>query len=168
MSFWVLGIALAAATLPSLASAQDECPSGRPFRLIPAITPVIGQSPLWVTTGGGPIGWEGPNNPAPVVWVRDRGVKGPAFLSGKASGGPAKARFATTLYGLPDERFKLDLMGVKPAAVKEADLARYSFHRTYVWFPAPGCYEVTARVGQQQSVIYLRVDPRAETRKPRS
>lgn len=165
MKFWVLGLALVLAPLQSPASAQDECPSGRPFRLIPTIAPVVGQSPMWVTTGSGPIVWEGSNHPAPVVWIRDRAVKGPAFLSGKDRAGTGKARFATTLYGLPEERFKLDLLGVKPTAVKEVDLQRYTFHRTYVWFPAAACYEITARVGQQQSMIYLSVGPREEPRK---
>lgn len=162
MKLWALGLGLFLVTVPSLGNAQEDCPSGRPSRLIPTINPALGQSPMWVVIGSGPIPWKGSNHPVQALWIRDVAVKGPAFLSGTVRAGKAKASFATALYGLPGERFKLDELGEKPRLVKEADLRRYSFHRTYVWFPTPGCYEITARVGRQVSVIYLSVTPAAE------
>jgi hypothetical protein len=161
MKIWVFDVALALATTVSLLHAQGDCSSGRPFRLIPTITPVVGQSPLWMTTGSGPIAWEGPKDPVQVLVVRDVAVKGPAFLSGKQRTGAAKARFAFASLGLHDERIKLDDLGFKPATVKEGDLQKYAFHRMFIWFPEPSCYEITARVGRQQSLIYLNVAPKA-------
>jgi hypothetical protein len=143
----------------SLGQPQQECSSGKPLRLIKTINPVVGQSPVWVTTGAAtgtkPILWEGSNNPVQVLWIRDLAVKGPALLSGTLAGGKAKATFAKAALGLPTDRFKFDALGDKPESVKDDDLRRYAFHRTYVWFPEPGCYEFTARVGSQQSVIRL-------------
>jgi hypothetical protein len=60
--------------------------------------------------------------------------------------------------GVREERFKLDQIGIKPGKVTPQDLQKYSFHRTNVWFSEPGCYELTARVGKQQSVIVVKVE----------
>jgi hypothetical protein len=157
MNSLVLGLTLLAAT--SVAAAPEECPSGRPVRVIPNVVPALGQSPLWAATGGRPIAWEGPNEPARVLWLRDLAVKGPAFLSGKARTGRAKPGFARSMYANREARFKLDDLGDKPKGVKDADLLKYAFHWTLVWFPEPGCYEITARVGREQSVIHLEVAP---------
>lgn len=157
MKIWVFGVAFALATTASPVHAQGDCPSGRPSRLVSTITPVLGQSPLWITTGSGPIAWEGSKDPVQVLVVRDVAVKGPAFLSGKQRTGAAKVRFAFAALGLPNERIKLDDLGIKPTAVKEVDLQKYAFHRMFIWFPEPSCYEITARVGRAQSLIYLNV-----------
>jgi hypothetical protein len=48
--------------------------------------------------------------------------------------------------------------------LNDTDLRTYAFNWTFVWFPSPGCYEIAARVGSQQSVIYLKVAPAAKKR----
>lgn len=161
MKIWVFGLALGLAMTASAVRAQGDCPSGRLFRLIPTIAPVLGQSPLWITTGTGPIAWEGSNNPVQVLLVRDVAVKGAAFVSGKQRTGAVKARFAFASLGLPSDQIKLDEFGIKPGTVKDADLQKYAFHRMYIWFPEASCYEITARVGRAQSLIYLNVAPKA-------
>lgn len=161
---WVLGITLLATT-SAPAGMQDPCPAGRPARLVANLVPVLGQSPMWAATGGKPIDWQGPGEPARVLWLRDAAVKGPAFLSGKLSGKASTAAgFATSLYANREQRLKLDHIGAKLAGIKDADLQKYAFLWTYVWFPGPGCYEITGRVGSQQSVIYLKVAPPAKKR----
>jgi hypothetical protein len=164
---WVLGITILT-TMSAPADTQDPCPAGRPARLISNVVPVLGQSPMWAATGGQSIDWESPAEPARVLWLRDVAVKGPAFLTAKLFGkstSAAKVGFATSLYGSREQRLKLDHMGTKPAGIKDADFQKYAFHWTFVWFPSPGCYEMTGRVGSQQSVIYLNVAPAAKKRK---
>lgn len=161
MKRWVFGSVLLVATFASPVSAQNSCPPARPFRLLPSLTPVLGKSPLWVTTGGPTIAWEGANTPVQALWIRDLAVRGPAVLGGKLMGGKAPAKFARATLGMPEERYKFDLLGDKPSTVKQADLEKYSFHRTFIWFPEAGCYEMTARIGSQQAVIYLNVAPSA-------
>jgi hypothetical protein len=156
MKCWVLSLTLLAATT-TVAGSPEECSSGRPVRVIPNVIPALGQSPIWAATGGRPIPWETPNEPARVLWLRDLAVKGAALLTGKARTGRARPGFAKTLLATREPRFKLDERGDKPTGIKDADLKKYAFHWTFVWFPEPGCYEITARVGQQQSVIYLQV-----------
>ncbi len=157
MNRWVLGVAILA--LASPANAQETCPPTKPLRLISTMAPVVGQSPLWVTTGASAPVFKGPNNPVQVLWVRDISVKGMATLTGKAKGGTGKVGFSNALYGMPDSRFMLDKLGIRPQGIKQTDLEKYSFHRSYVFFSAPGCYEIQARVGMQPSVIYLNVLP---------
>jgi hypothetical protein len=158
MTLWVLGLTLLAAPA-TVAGSPEECPSGKPVRVLPSVVPALGQSPVWAATGGRPLAWEGPNHEVRVLWLRDVAVKGAGFLSGKARTGRAKVTFATSLYGNREGRFKLDGLGDKPKGVKEADLKKFAFHWTFVWFPEPGCYEITARVGREQSLIYLDVAP---------
>ena len=164
---WVLGITLVA-TAPASAHMQDPCAARRTTRIISNLVPVVGQSPMWAATGGKPIDWEGSSTPARVLWLRDVAVKGAAFLSGKLSGteskAPAKVDFGTSLYGAREQKIKLDHIGVVPKGIKDADLRKYAFNWTFVWFPSPGCYEITSRVGSQQSVIHLKVAPPAKKR----
>lgn len=156
---WVLGIALL--TTPAPAGGQDPCPAGRPTRLVANVIPAIGQSPIWAATGGKPIAWEGPTTPVRVLWLRDVAVNGPAFLSGRLSAEPttANAAFATSMYGARQARLTLDHIGDKPAGIKDADLRKYAFHWTFIWFPRPGCYAITGSVGTRRSVVYLNVAP---------
>lgn len=157
MLTWVLGIAL---LTTQTAGAQDACPAGRPARLVSNVIPALGQSPMWAATGGKPLTWEGPRTPIRVLWLRDVTAKGPAFLAGKPFGptaGAANPTFATSMYGARESRLKLDYLGDKPNGIKDADLKKYSFHWTFVWFPGPGCYAMTGSVGSQKSVIYLNV-----------
>lgn len=162
---WFLGITLLA-TMSAPADMQDSCPAGRPTRLISNLLPALGQSPMWAATGGKPIDWAGPGEPARVLWLRDVAVKGAAFLSGKLAGkespAAAKVGFAASLYANREPRLKLDHIGAKPAGIKDADLQKYAFLWTFVWFPSPGCYEITGSVGSQKSVIYLKVVPAAK------
>lgn len=157
MKSWAFTLCLLLAA--SRASAQGDCPTARSARLIPAITPVVGQSPMWITTGAGPLAWKGPSEPVVVLWVRDQSVRGPALLSGQQRGGGAKVRFSRpgALSAFRDEQMKLDSIGLKPSKVTPEELQKYSFHQTEVWFPAAGCYELSARVGREQSVIVMRV-----------
>ncbi len=146
---------------PASALAQD-CPTAKPTLLTMAVTPVVGQSPAWLTWGKGPLAWLGPDKPLGILFVRDRAVRGPATLSGRQRASGAKVRFGKTgsTLGLREDRIQLDALGTKPRTATPKDLERYSFHMLDVWFPDSGCYEVTARVGSQQSVILVNVEKR--------
>jgi hypothetical protein len=160
MASRVLGVALLAA-VPTFVSAQAgtpaDCPVGKPVKVLPSVIPAIGQSPFWAATGGKPVAWGGPGEPVRVLWLRDVAVKGATLLSGKARTGSARPTFAASMYGNRELRFKLDGLGEKPKGVKDADLLKFAFHWTFVWFPEAGCYEIAARVGSQQSLIYFDV-----------
>lgn len=159
MKLGVLGGALFLLTTAVPATGQDDCPTGSPTRLVSNITPVIGQSPLWVAAGDKPFKWKGPNNPVKLLWLRDVTAKGPAWITGKARTGTGKASFSRALYGLPTEKLPLDAMGERIDGIKEADMKRFAFYWVFVFFSTPGCYEITGRIGRQPAVIYLRSAP---------
>jgi hypothetical protein len=159
MTPWILALAFLA---PQAAPAtQDSCPSGRPVRLVSNVIPAVGQGPIWAATGGKPLAWENATTPIRVLWLRDANARGPAFLSAALAGQTGKgarvAMFATSMYGSRLARLTLDQIGDKPAGIKDADLKKYAFHWTFVWFPSPGCYAVTGSVGSQKTVINLNV-----------
>lgn len=159
MNRWALGGVLLLVSTP--AYAQQPCAPAKPRQLVQSLTPVAGQSPMWVTTGSGPIIWKGPNDPLTFLWVRDVSVNGSALLNGQRQGAAnVKVKFSApgSTLGVREERYKLDQVGIKPGNVTPQDLQKYSFHRTNVWLTEPGCYELTARVGKQQSVIVVKVD----------
>lgn len=158
MRSWTLGCSLLVLLAPSTAVAQ-ECPTGKPAPVTRVLPPVFGQSPLWVTAGSAPIKWEGSADPVQLVWVLDGSVRGPAMVTGKNRVTGALLRFTRfgDRLGERQSRYKLDPLGYKPSLAKPDDFQKFSFDRNYAWFPEPGCYEITGRVGRQQATIYLQV-----------
>lgn len=159
-----LGCAVAFVMAVALHAAGQtaDCPASKLRPLIPAIAPVLGDSPLWVTAGRGPTVWPGADKPIDLLLVRDRAVAGAAIVAGKhrASGGTARFGRPGTTAGLWEERYRLDQAGTKPRAATPEDLERYSFHAAEGVFPEPGCYEITGRVGPQQVTIFLNLEKR--------
>jgi len=154
-------------------AAAQECPTGKPKVLVPAISPVVGQSPMWATGGStsATLDWESAEKAVGVMWVRDLAVVGPAVLTGNVQGKTDQrvlfAERGSTL-GVKSPKFALTGLGLKPSKASLADVQKYGFYQTDVWFPAPGCYEIQARVGKTPSTIYLTVDVKKEkeTAKP--
>ena len=133
---------------------------GRPEVLVRGVVPVIGDGPLWVAAGNDAIPWAGPNEGIAVLWVRDYEVSGVALISGANRATGAKAGFARTTSALDarNEQHRLGRLGIQPDGISQADLRRYSFHRGAVFFPEPGCYEITAQVGREKATLYLNVE----------
>ncbi|HAK57201.1 MAG TPA: hypothetical protein DCP38_17235 [Acidobacteria bacterium] len=133
---------------------------GSPEVLVRGIIPVTGDGPLWVGVAGGELDWAGPNDGVTVVWVRDYEVRGAVLISGANRGSGERAGFADTAsaLGTRNERYRLENLGFQPNSISQADLRRYSFHRGAVFFPEPGCYEITAQVGRETATLYLNVE----------
>ncbi|MAM84867.1 MAG: hypothetical protein CL472_09430 [Acidobacteria bacterium] len=162
MKVGVLG-ALVATSLfvVSPAHAQEECPAGRPEVLVAGMIPVIGDGPLWAGVGTGAIPpWGGPNAGVWMLWIRDYEISGPAVISGANRASGAKAAFAQNIEALSvrNERHRLRGGGFQPPKISQGDLRRYSFHRGAVFFPEPGCYEITSRVGRETGTFYLNIE----------
>jgi hypothetical protein len=167
----VLGALLLAMGVAAGVAAQEECPTGKPKVLVPAISPVVGQSPMWATAGSTASNaeWESADKPVGVMWVRDLAVVGPAVLTGSLKGKPDQrvlfAERGSTL-GVKNPKFALTGLGLKPSKATLADVQKYGFYQADVWFPSTGCYEIQARVGKTDSTIYLNVETKKETAKP--
>ncbi len=162
MKVETLGAVLVATGLfvVSPAYGQEECPMGRPETLVRSVIQVIGDDPLWVGVGSDAIRFAGPNEGVPVIWVRDNEVSGAVLISGanRASGATAGFAKTTVALGAGNERYRLETYGFQPDGISQADLRRYSFHRGAVFFPEPGCYEITAQVGREKATLFLNVE----------
>lgn len=161
MNTWVVGCGLSVLLAGSRAAVfpPQDCPVGRPTVLTKAVAAAVGQSPLWVVIGRGPVKWVGPNDPVQLLWVLDGQARGQAFVTGKHRKTGAVLRFTKfgDRLGERQARYTLQLLGYKPKQATAEDLQRYGFDLIYAWFPEPGCYEISGRVGRQQSTIYLEV-----------
>ena len=140
---------------------QEACLMGSPETLVRNFNRVLGDGPLWVAVSGDALGnWEGRNEGMPVIWVRDYEISGAVLISGANRESGEAARFAESTVGLSNrnERHRLGNIGYQPDNVSQAALRRYSFHRGAVFFPEPGCYEITARVGRENAMIFVNVE----------
>lgn len=154
---WI-GIISSAGTVLSAGQAED-CAAGRPFNLTAAVTPVVGKTPLWLTWGKGALKWNNAEAPLEILFVRDRTVTGAAIVSGKSLSGSAKVTFGKfgSTVAVKQDRFQLDNLGTKLKTASPTDLQKYSFNLVNVYFPEPGCYELSARVGREQATIVMNV-----------
>ncbi|MBI2833093.1 MAG: hypothetical protein HYX76_01530 [Acidobacteria bacterium] len=141
---------------------DDRCAATRTFVLTRAITPVIGQSPIWVTAGRGPLVWPGADKAIELLIVRDRAVPGLALIVGRnrQTGVPVKFTKTGSTLGIRNEKFQLDAIGLKPRTATAPDFNRYTFHTADLWVGGEGCYELVARVGRQMATMYLQVERR--------
>lgn len=156
---FVVGMVGGAALLLAAAATAQDCPTGKPSVITRAVPAVLGQGPLWVTAGSHPIKWESSASPVQLVWVLDASARGQAIVTGKhaRSGALLKfTRFGDTL-GERQSRYQINPLGYRPSLAKPEDLKKFGFDRSYAWIPEPGCYELTARVGRQQTKIFLQV-----------
>ncbi|MBI4478052.1 MAG: hypothetical protein HY654_12825 [Acidobacteria bacterium] len=158
MWFRTLGCCLLMLVTASTAAAQ-ECPTGKPTVVSRALPAAVGQKPLWVTASSLPIKWEGNNSPVQLVWVIDAAAGGLVMVSGKHVKSSALVRFTRfgDTLGERQPRYEISRTGYKPSLAKPGDLLKFAFDRNFAWFPEPGCYEITARVGRLQPKIYLEV-----------
>ena len=156
MRYATLGCGLLLLLVAWPAGAQ-ECPTGKPTLLTRALPRALGPGPLWVMAESWPIKWKASGAPVQLIWVIDASVPGQAIVMGKhrESGLPIRfTAFGDTL-GERQLRHQIDPFGYKPSLARPEDFTKYSFDRSYVWFPEPGCYELTGRVGRQQATIHL-------------
>ena len=165
----VLGALFLAMGVATGVAAQEECPTGKPTVLLKAISPVLGEGPIWATTGAATVDWVDAEKPVGVLWVRDLSITGPALLTGQLRGKPdVRVLFAErgSTLGVKQPKFTLTGLGLKPPKASLADVQKYAFHQTDVWFPSTGCYEITGRVGKTPATLYLQVEVKKEPAKP--
>ena len=169
MNRWAIGgllavCVVAGSELAAPARAQEKCPMLRPATLVRGVWRVVGEGPAWIGASSWPPAWVGQDQALPLMVARDVSVSGTLIVSGRnrESGTAIRLGKSGSTLRLREERLTLDPLGVKPPGVAAADLQRYSFHPVDAWFPAAGCYEITARVGRAQAVVYLDVQPPAK------
>jgi hypothetical protein len=138
------------------AHAQD-CATGKPATISAAVPRAIGTRPAWMTAESLPIKWTAAATPVQLIWIVDTTVRGPVLISGKHrdSGAPVKFTRLGDIVGKKELRRPLDRLGYQPSQAKPQDFEKYFFDRMFGWFPAAGCYEMTARIGTKETKIFV-------------
>lgn len=122
---------------------------------------VAGTRPVWLADGLGFGMFPGAKRPVKSLWVLAREVAGGFRVEGRRLDGAGTTRFQV---GGMDTPITDTLVVEKPAAQSvipggaSADVMKaYAFIPSYVFYPSPGCWQLTAHLGDTDTRIVLEV-----------
>lgn len=110
------------------------------------MAPAAGTEPVWAVLGTDDC-WAG--TPSKTLWIVDSSYGGTLRVRGETLDGTAVARFRARGMGSTLE-LALDLdreKGVIPGGASPEEMALYSYHPSYILYPHPGCWRLTAELG---------------------
>ena len=153
--------ALLLTLLGATVSAQNsECvPTPRRDLLPDVIAPMAGDDPIWFIDGSGGV-WQGRNTPVKSVWVVARNVTGALVASGRQINGTESLRFRIGLEGPMTDAVRFDDPAAEtmiPGSATPELMKRRAFVAAYLFFPAPGCWEIRSRLGATRRTVVLHV-----------
>lgn len=150
--------------MAGLDSHGSNCPvTPREDRLPDIIAPMAGSSPIWLVDGSGGR-WSGPNVLVKSAWVLSRRASGDLIVRGRHRDGTGEMRFQVGMDRSPSETgLVVDSMerSVTPGGATPYHMRNYAFVMMYLIYPSPGCWEITARLGEQTRRIVVELRPAA-------
>ena len=141
--------------------AEARCPA-TPLedRLPSVIAPMAGRHPVWLVNASRHT-WRGPDVRIKTAWVVARDALGDLVLRGRQRDGTGVLGFqrgehAPLIYG----ELVLARSSMPRAAATGAE-QHYAFVVLSMVYPAPGCWELTARLGEAevQIIVSLKAEP---------
>lgn len=126
-------------------------------RLPEVITPMAGSDPIWLVEGSFET-WSGPDGLATAVWVLSRSAPGDLIVEGRRLDGPGTLRFQLGVDGEQVERAVIrepHRRSVTPGGASRDVMDQYAFVMMYVIYPSPGCWELTASLGELSRQIVV-------------
>ena len=157
---FALLVVVSLVVMPAAAPAvPQDCGAEKPSIVSGAVPKAIGKGPVWLTAESIPIKWKDAGTPVQLIWMSDATARGPVYVTGKHRDTGAQVKFTKLgdIVGKREVRWRLDPLGYQPSQAKPADYKKYNFDRTYGWFPATGCYEITGQIGTQKGSMFLQV-----------
>lgn len=152
-----IGLLALVIVVPAIAGAQEQADRGATVADSCAATPVLGdlpvgiratsgEFPVWMRDNGGGR-WAGGEAKVSTLWMVLRRLHGDLVVTGRRLDGPGHARFQREFQNATDSLViaAADRQGVNPGTVSPRTMRQFSFHPSYVIYPAPGCWELTAR-----------------------
>ena len=120
-------------------------------RLPEVIAAMAGHAPVWLVEGD--FGrWSGPGVPVKSAWVLSRKSAGPLQVKGRRLDGPGVLTFSyqggppTDVLRVADPwRWSMIPGGATAQLMKD-----YAFIGSHVIYPSPGCWELTATLGDEE------------------
>lgn len=157
-------LAALGAVLVALPSAAQSTPpeatcAATPLedRLPSIIAPMAGQHPVWLV--GGSFGrWYGSTELVKSVWVLARDVPGDLVLRGHQRDGDGILRFQDGVDASPVDTLVVagpNRRSVVPGGASREIMQDYAFYPMYLIYPSPGCWEVNARLGDEEVQIVV-------------
>jgi hypothetical protein len=116
----------------------------------------MGQFPIWFASRALPV-LPYRNELVRMVWVVDRSVSGDLVISGRQTDGPASPQFIREGSSSPTPQLIVTSAPRVGSTSGSETASKYADIGVYLSVPQPGCYEITARLGEhtQSSTIYI-------------
>ncbi len=162
MSSWGLAIGLVLGAVAAFAAEPPpECPETAVRDLLPElVAPMRGEAPIWLVDGFATGYWTAADAPVKTLWVLSRDAGGPLVATGRRLSDGQPLRFRDATADAPGERLVVAdplARSVVPGGATTEVLERYAFVPSYLIYPAPGCWQVTARLGERERRIVIHV-----------
>lgn len=157
-SLWVFCVSGPAFGQGQEAVVAFECSVTPAEDLIPSIGVMVGHDPVWIINDGHDQ-WRGPDQLVKTAWVVARDHPGDSLVvTGRRLDGEGKASFQAGV-GAPlgAELIFTDVDSVLmvPGGADRETIDTYAFRGSYIVYPSPGCWELTARLGEAEVRIVL-------------
>ena len=118
----------------------------------PDLGPTMGAGPIWMASTVLPVvPWR--NEFIRSVWVVDRSAEGDLTLNGHRTDGEGIARFVTQGAQGATEQLRIVSANRVGSTTASPTAARYADHQVYLVLSSPGCWEFTARLGQERATF---------------
>jgi protein-S-isoprenylcysteine O-methyltransferase Ste14 len=129
---------------------------------VPAVSGrVAGTRPVWLADGSDFGHFAGAMRPVKSLWILSREVTGSFRVEGRRLDGPGTTRFQVGGMDTPiTDTLVIEnpaAQSVTPGGASAEVMRSYVFIPSYVFYPSPGCWQISARLGDRDVEIVLEV-----------
>ncbi len=139
----------------AVGSVISRCEATTAEKSLQVVGPMAGRRPVWLVDAS--AGKWSPR-PAKTLWVLAREGAGRLHVTGRRLDGPGVASFMDGFDAAPASTLAISdpwTRSVIPEGASTDVLKLYSFQPSYVLYPSPGCWELNARLGDDEASIVL-------------
>ena len=143
------------------AHAAFECPVTPREKRMYSVTAMAGQYPVWMVDGS--FGhWRERDTPMKTLWIIARDHSGDLVVTGRRLDGEGHTLFEGMGTPVGPELIFRNLHEIKiiPGGASQETIDTYAFRTSYVFYPSPGCWEITARLGETTVRIVVELEDR--------
>ena len=145
----VLAFSLILSILPALGCGlAADCKATAPVDRLNVVGPMIGKAPIWLVEDGLSNRWEA--GLVKSLWVLSRKSGGSLQIRSRRLDGRGTIRFQKDLDHEPTDVLVIAdpwRRSVIPGGATPDVIKSYAFIPTFLTYPGPGCWELTARLG---------------------
>lgn len=137
--------------------ATEDCRTSPTRDVLDVVGPMTGRRPVWLVDADSR--WKDATYPVKTLWVVTRTDRR-LLIAGRRLDGPGTATFgrgsepsaATLEVDDPARR------SVRPGGATPDVLRAYAFIPSHVYYPSPGCWEFTVRIGDDSFTVVRRIE----------